>query len=265
MAQMFGLYGLVEQMPKSARKDFAHLELEGLLAGENADLDAAQAMLDQAKEVGLTPTEEAFGRAMIATQRGNATQYSEALIKALDFVELDKWSTLEQQAHRIADRDQLLEFYRESLRRWPDSSYIMARGLNYAYYVGASDDLELWAQELSLGSLKRDPYNQLFLIYLKALYGRDLPLARFHGENLVSKHPREGIFYIVLAFAYAQSGDEDLAKSVLQSFGRGGNYESMPPFIRICLARLGYEDAAIGLEPPLAREQVILSGATNEG
>lgn len=265
IARIFGLYELTERMPKGARKEYAHLELEGLLIGPDADLDAAEAMLDQAKEAGLTPTEEAFGRAMLAIKRNESARYSEQLIKALDFVELADWAALEQRAHRVAPPEQLLEFYRESLRRWPDNSFIVGRGLNYGYLNGADEDLALWAQELPVAALKRDPYNQLFLIYLKALHGRDLPLSRYHGEKLVSQHPREAIFYIILAFAYAQSGDDDMANSVMQSFGWGAGFNTMPPFVRVCLARLGHQEAAAGLEPKLDREQAILDGSAAEG
>lgn len=262
-AGMFGLYGVIEHMPDSARKEYADMKLEGLLKSGEADAEA-RVFLDQAKVNGVSPHTEAFARAVLAQRSGDAGQFSEQLIRALDAAELKDWPMLERQAILLLAAPQLLEFYRESLRSHPDNAYIVGRGLGYAYAVGADDEMALWSGELPMTTFRRDPYNQIFLIYLKALHERDLPSIRYYGEQLIAQNPREPIYYVVLAFAYAQSGQPELASSILDAMGMEISYEALPAFLRVCLAKTGQPAAAEGLKPTLAREKALLAPVPGE-
>lgn len=264
-AQNFGLYDVIEHMPKSARKEYADLELEGLLLGETPDLEAARTMLDEAKQVGVSPSSEAFARALLAEREGKSEAFSEQLIRALDAADPEAWVQLERQAHLALERPQLLEFYRESLRAFPGNSLVVSRGLSYAYTEGADAEIALWANELPMSTFRRDPYNQMFLIYLKALHDRDLPTIRYYAEQLVAKYPRESYYYMVLAFVYAQSGKPELAEAVMQPMNVAVNYESLPPFLRVCLARAGYPGAIRGLEPKLKLESEAVAAPKTAG
>ncbi|GHC07759.1 hypothetical protein GCM10007047_26170 [Cerasicoccus arenae] len=258
MASIFGLYGIIESLPATQKRELNQLRLEGMVLSETPDFEGARQLLDSSSEATLAPLQASFWNAMLAREQGHNEAFTKSLIEALNYATLEEWVYLERILHRRATEAQLLEFYRESVQRLPNTPYIAAHALNYAYQVGADAELAAMAQQMPLDTFKRDPYSQIFLIYLKALQERDLSTSRYHAEDLVAKYPREASYYIALAFVYAQSQNVPLAKSVISSFPLGNDYEAMPPFLRICLAATGNTAALPDIDKlPLAKEREI--------
>ncbi|WP_309386167.1 hypothetical protein [Cerasicoccus frondis] len=261
----FGLYELLDELSAEQIDNTGHY-VERLVLGKEPDLQAAQAILDQAEENGLTLLQRNLWQAMLAGEREDFYQYANYLRLALeqtlnsrDAIEIRR-IVMMNGTHR-----QKMEYLNSIFRFYPNDPKVIADCLNYTYYNGSSDELENFAQQISLEALKNYPTRQLFLAYVKSLYKKDLPACRSYLEALVMRHPQDSIYYIVLAFAYQQSNQPELARSLLESFPLGTDYEKIPPYIRLCLTVCGFLNAAPNPDSlPQEREKELLREATGD-
>ncbi|WP_269538944.1 hypothetical protein [Cerasicoccus fimbriatus] len=237
----FGLYEILDQAEEDQSAPI-NFRIERLLLGAEPDLAAAMA-LAESSAAELSPMDRDFWRAIFAGEQGDFQRYSFLLQQSIDFAtEPGDLDYMQRIITAIGTPDQKMEFYNLLFRYFPGNPVTTIQSIDYAYRHGTDENVSKLIQQMPIDSLKQYPSNQLFLIYLKALYQRDLDACRIQGERLVMEYPTDALYYVVLAFTYVQSGQPELARELLGTIPPTG-YEIMPPFVRLSLAATGYTDA----------------------
>ncbi|WP_309385311.1 hypothetical protein [Cerasicoccus frondis] len=256
----FKFYEILEEEPLKAsiKRDEAlsQLYVEGLLQGENPDFEQVAGLVNGISTettVKLYPHDRAFWRAILAHKNGDVDGFREELVKSLEAAEEADWQRLNQIALRYLDPTALIEFYSESMRQTPYSPMILSSFLGQLYLQSDDETLKRVLPQVSLQTLRNSPNILMQAIYLKALYGQDLELCRYYAEELVSRFPDTAKYYLVLAFAYAQSNHPGVAKRVATQVPVNTADKAQDASLYFCYA------AASGDWGAVNREQLYLS------
>ncbi|WP_309399221.1 hypothetical protein [Cerasicoccus maritimus] len=244
VATQFELYDLMDRLEPEQIENANH-QLKRLVFGPTPDLEAAQSLIDQPDKNALSQSQEHFWQAMIAASNQQFNDYANHIRLALQFSG-DPEAIYEMQSIILnkCSHEQIMEYWRSAFRFFPESPEILFNALIYTYTFGADQQLKSFVSQMPLTTFKNNPAYQQFLIYLKALDGVDLATCRKEAESLIMQHPKDSIYYIILAFCYEQSNEPRLAQAVLGSFELGSDYEKMPPYLRLCLVACGVKQAA---------------------
>jgi len=124
----------------------------------------------------------------------------------------------------------MLGFYRELYSRSGSNPTIAGRYLRLAYQLNQQEEISTLVRQLRFELFHDDPPNQVFLIYLKSLFQESLPACRFQAEELLNQFPDDLGVRACLAFAYWQSRQAGLARTLTQPIN---TTEELPDYLRL--------------------------------
>ncbi|WP_269541376.1 hypothetical protein [Cerasicoccus fimbriatus] len=255
----FGLYEILDnadlQSAMARDEQLTELYLEGLAANGKYE-KLAELLSGENQSIQLAPMNRAFWLSVMSAKEGDADGFQENLVRALEFSEVTDWPRLQRAAKFALGEQWRAEFYRESMRHYPHAPQIINGYIQELYQQGQGETLAKVLPQISLEALSKAPYLQAPVIYLKALYGQDLPLCRYYAEELVSRFPDRPDNYILLAYVYLQSGAEAEARKIGSSIPVNVSLREQNAYLALCYAAIMGDWNLLGdQEFPLPLEQ----------
>jgi hypothetical protein len=194
-----------------------HLRQTALIATGKAD-EAYNYSLEQNP---LTPARNLILRAMAQARLQETDGIRQSLNLAAESVETDEIVWMENILRNAGELELLIRMFEQLESSLPNPLPAQVRLLPYYYAAGQQDAVSRLVREVNPDRLANTLSDQVPFLYFRILFGQDPDRTRASVERLVHEMPVLVDFRVLLAFAYAVSGNAPAAGAILE--------ESVPP------------------------------------
>jgi hypothetical protein len=188
-----------------------HLRQTALIATGKAE----EAYNDSLEQNPLTPARNLILRAMAQARLQETEGIRQSLNLAAESVETDEIVWMENILRSAGELELLIRMFEQMESSLPNPLPAQVRLLPYYYAAGQQDAVSRLVREVNPDQLSNTPRDQIPFLYFRILFGQDPDRTRASVEQLVNEMPVLVDFRVLLAFAYAVSGNAPAAATIL--------------------------------------------------